>query len=1087
MKKRLFTSYRNLLRKPQAVKNMLLFLLLQVTILAFSQNADNLYPQIIPSSPTVAAIEKFGDYPIGYNTGTVAISAELYSFPLSEGLNLDIRLDYHSSGIKVEDVSGRVGTGWSLLAGGCISRQVRGKKDEGSGLGFYNLTKTRKGYTFPNFELATSAKAADSIANGVLDPSPDIFSLNILGRNYKFFLGNDNEFHTIPYSNLKFIRHPLVSQQGGTPWEIIDESGIRYIFSVAEGIIPGSTSISETYNSAWWLTGIVSPEGNTLASFEYKASYPVYSSIIRQTIAFERFSIGNFPEELKEKYLKERKHSNTNQYSAFDLSKINLPGKGYVVIESGTSRPDQVWKLISEIKYYDNKNVLLNKYSLSYTNQTNRPFLTQILKTGSDGLTVKYRSFTYYPGLPDQYSKSQDIWGYYNGVTNTSLYPYEGSMAVYPYVSADRYPTDKAVAGTLKEIIYPTGGKTLFEFENNKVLGLDNVYTTQKATFSHRQDNYGEVASATFTTVAQQVNMSIEMSIHPAGLYSTNIRLIRIDDNSTKLQYTNTSVPGNGFVNMGTNSDGTQRFVLTLSNYSLQAGTYKWVTKITNNDLRPNAPKPSPIVISNDYYKVITNTETREKLVGGLRIARISNYDSDGKLIGKTRYSYLDKNSKCSGIGAPTPQFLRMYVVTELWHTGSSANTPIPVHMCLMEIGETDLNQYSGSAVQYTYVTEERINEGSASLKTDYEYRKREFVRNLIPHPESSLLNHVPYSLNDYEESLLISKTDYEFKNNAYTPIRKEYNTYTVKDQGSDIPVFTAVSLYKYYLSPEFCPTTMPHYEKYQMGTCNFKAAKVYLASKKTEEITSNGTVTNIIDYFYENDKYLQLTRSKQSISNGQIKEIAHRYCYDVNSVVSDSMKIRNIINRPLFTTTKVNNAQIEQFEVQFDFFNSNKIVEPKTVRKQTVASAPYTEALYAAYDSYGNPKSYSKNGADQTCYLWSYTGQYPIAEIRNATVAEAEAAAKTVFSVTGTDALSALATPNETKLKDGSLQKALPNALVTTYTYKPAVGILTSTAPNGVTTYYDYDSWGRLKETYFMDGSTKKVIQSYIYHYQNQ
>ena len=1096
MKKRLFTNYRNLLGKPQVIKNTLLFLLLWIAVLVYPQAADNSYPQMIPSSPTVASIEKFGDYPIGYNTGTVGISAELYSFPLSKGINLDIRLDYHSSGIKVESVSDRVGTGWTLFASGCISRKIMGgKRDEESGMGFYNLIKNRKGYTYPkDGSVAINANTADSIAKGWLDSSPDIFTLSLLGRNYKLFLGNDGEIHTIPYANLKINKHPLSSPAGGT-WEITDESGIHYIFGVIEQITPGSGS-SITYASNWWLTSIVSPEGNTLASFEYKASNPVYPNITRHTIAFETFIDPNnyhpivlyYTGDWRAKYLKEKNYSNPDQYTSWDLDKITIPGKGYLTFENGTSRPDQVWKLISEIRYYDEKNVLTNKYSFSYTNQSNRPFLTQILKTGSDGTSVKYRSFTYYPNLPNTNSKSQDLWGYYNGANNTSLYPYETMMATHSYTSADRNPTDKAVAGTLKEIIYPTGGKTLFEFENNKVFGTDNVYTTQSTNFSHRQDDFGEASSAIFSTASQKVNMSIEMSVHPAGLYSTEISLVNVDNTSNVLHYTNASVPGNGFVNMGTNSNGTQRFVLTLSQYNLPAGNYQWVTKITNNDLRPNSPKPSPIIISNNYYKIVAGTATQEKLVGGLRIAQISNYDSDGILKEKVKYTYLDKNGKCSGIGAPAPLFLRKYVVTEIIYLRNVTSLEAQyIDMQLIEIGETDLNWYCGSAVQYTYVTEERMNEGSVSLKTDYEYQKRNFNHTIIPHPDpdSYYINPVPYSLNDYEEGLLICKTDY--KSNA--PVRKETNTYTIKDIGSDIYTFTSISLNKYFLSPEISPAVASGSTniKYQMGTYDFKAAKVYLSSKKTEEIMSNGTITNTSNFYYDNLTYFQPTKTNQTNSNGLTKEISYKYCYDASSAVNDSMKIRNIINQPLFTTTKVNNAQTEQSEVQFDFFNSNKIVEPKLARKQTAASSPYSTTTYSNYDKYGNPVYLSVNDADKIVYLWSYNGLYPIAEIKNAAFADVESTVKTVFSVASIDALSALAAPNETKLKDGSLQKALPNALVTTYTYKPSVGILTVTDPNCTVTNYDYDSWGRLKETYLMDGSTKRTLQSYTYHYQNQ
>lgn len=59
-----------------------------------------------------------------------------------------------------------------------------------------------------------------------------------------------------------------------------------------------------------------------------------------------------------------------------------------------------------------------------------------------------------------------------------------------------------------------------------------------------------------------------------------------------------------------------------------------------------------------------------------------------------------------------------------------------------------------------------------------------------------------------------------------------------------------------------------------------------------------------------------------------------------------------------------------------------------------------------------------------------------------------------------------------------------LPNAQVTTYTYKPLVGIASMTDPRGVCTYYEYDTFGRLIRLYYKENETEKTIQSYDYHY---
>jgi YD repeat-containing protein len=62
-------------------------------------------------------------------------------------------------------------------------------------------------------------------------------------------------------------------------------------------------------------------------------------------------------------------------------------------------------------------------------------------------------------------------------------------------------------------------------------------------------------------------------------------------------------------------------------------------------------------------------------------------------------------------------------------------------------------------------------------------------------------------------------------------------------------------------------------------------------------------------------------------------------------------------------------------------------------------------------------------------------------------------------------------------------IHSSMVNAMVYTYTYKPLVGISSETDPNGNTTSYEYDNFGRLKSIKDIDGN---IIQEYKYHYKN-
>lgn len=64
----------------------------------------------------------------------LSISEKQYSQTIEEPVNLPISLSYHGSGFKVSEVSSSVGLGWTLNAGGIITRSVRVRPDDYSGL-----------------------------------------------------------------------------------------------------------------------------------------------------------------------------------------------------------------------------------------------------------------------------------------------------------------------------------------------------------------------------------------------------------------------------------------------------------------------------------------------------------------------------------------------------------------------------------------------------------------------------------------------------------------------------------------------------------------------------------------------------------------------------------------------------------------------------------------------------------------------------------------------------------------------------------------------------------------------------------------
>jgi YD repeat-containing protein len=71
----------------------------------------------------------------------------------------------------------------------------------------------------------------------------------------------------------------------------------------------------------------------------------------------------------------------------------------------------------------------------------------------------------------------------------------------------------------------------------------------------------------------------------------------------------------------------------------------------------------------------------------------------------------------------------------------------------------------------------------------------------------------------------------------------------------------------------------------------------------------------------------------------------------------------------------------------------------------------------------------------------------------------------------------------NENSLRavQNNLRNGLSNAMVTTYTYDPLIGITSMTDPKGYTVYYEYDALNRLVRVKDEDG---KIMSENKYHY---
>lgn len=86
-------------------------------------------PRMIPPSPETAALFRFSDIQVNHSSGIADVSIPLYTVE-NGPLSLPISISYHGGGRRQSDLTGPVGMGWILNAGGVISRTVFGEPDD---------------------------------------------------------------------------------------------------------------------------------------------------------------------------------------------------------------------------------------------------------------------------------------------------------------------------------------------------------------------------------------------------------------------------------------------------------------------------------------------------------------------------------------------------------------------------------------------------------------------------------------------------------------------------------------------------------------------------------------------------------------------------------------------------------------------------------------------------------------------------------------------------------------------------------------------------------------------------------------------
>ena len=457
--------------------------------------------RILPPSPQVTSMLRYGEIPIGHATGIPQITIPIFTIKLGE-FSLPIALSYHASGVKVNDVSSVVGLGWILQAGGVISRQINGAPDLCDlNNDYYNydrfkemicgMTQTHAGEEILDNIICGDPNSPDESFH--YDTEVDRFAYNFVGKSGVFRYDEEEKVY-VP-CNFSRILIECKGKKIETIFRIVDTDGIEYVFAKPEitGVKneEGNSSIS-----AWYLTEINTPAG--CIKFNYMNSEEYFQFYESEFIASGRFILRDNETLDFDNWQKSIYNGQTTEFVYKTPVVSSIEWKGNRIDFSYANDRADIWKTrLQQIAVVNCEDKIIKKVVFdndSYygtTDRNKRMMLRGITINGIERYTFAYNENN--GELPDYrmagspyltgcglLSCSSDYWGYYNGKHNKSSIPseaYKDSITrvnVEPgYKIADNLLADRnpnyfyTQFGTLTSITYPTGGRTEFEYEGN--------------------------------------------------------------------------------------------------------------------------------------------------------------------------------------------------------------------------------------------------------------------------------------------------------------------------------------------------------------------------------------------------------------------------------------------------------------------------------------------------------------------------------------------------------------------------------------------------------------------------------------------
>ena len=256
------------------------------------------------------------------------------------------------------------------------------------------------------------------------------------------------------------------------------------------------------------------------------------------------------------------------------------------------------------------------------------------------------------------------------------------------------------------------------------------------------------------------------------------------------------------------------------------------------------------------------------------------------------------------------------------------------------------------------------------------------------------------------------------------------------------------------------------------------KTGIALLESTKVTEIFPNNEITSTTQFYYEGNGHLQPTKIAVTNSSGERIETISKYPPDLNDIeLWSHNRIVPPIQTEKYKSSTLSSTLLGKQVVNYNYFEG--IYLPESVNISKGENSLSQKINYLKYDPKGKLLMYKKPDGILVSNLWGYNNQFLIAKVENASYPQVIATGVNLMLINDLTTSNAIILTELKKIRDG-----LPQAMVTTYTYDPLIGVTSITDPRGETIYYHYDNFNRLE---YVKDAQGNILSKNKYRYKGQ